>query len=169
VAGLFSFPLWDTPIIGASGAVLALLTVYAMNFPNRRVLMFFIFPMPVWLAVVIIGFISIAFSMTSTGGIAHITHLGGILAALGYIKAWPLFLRLVWRFKKNRYAGRTGPVAEPAESNEYDVEAVDTILKKISMSGLGSLTVGERDILKKASARLAGKGKKGRIIPFDIS
>ena len=83
-SGLLSIFLWNTSIIGALGAILGLLTVYACYFPDRTISMFFIFPMPVKFAVIIIGAISLWGASTGAGGIAHLMHLGGILIGLLY-------------------------------------------------------------------------------------
>ncbi|HEX7510857.1 MAG TPA: rhomboid family intramembrane serine protease, partial [Chitinivibrionales bacterium] len=91
-SGLLSVFLWHTHIIGASGAILGLLTIYACYFPDRTILMFFVFPMPVRFAVVVIGAISLWGASTGAGGIAYLTHLGGIGVGLLYYKFYePLF------------------------------------------------------------------------------
>jgi membrane associated rhomboid family serine protease len=152
-AGLFSFFLWNSPIIGASGAVLAILTVYAFYYPQRRVLMFFIFPMPVWIAVIIIGFISIAGSLSSAGGISHITHLGGILAALAWVKGKPLIERISWIFGKFVRRREIQKAKTAMMEKQRRDEMVDSVLKKISKSGMGSLSQSEKDILLRASRK----------------
>ena len=168
-AGLLSFVMWHNPIIGASGAVLALLTVYAFYFPQRRVLMFFIFPMPVWLAVAIIGFISLAGSMSGPGGIAHLTHLGGILAAVIYVKLFPLLARAGGEHRRRRSEQRMRHQAEERGSQQrFFEDHVDPILKKISEQGMGSLSAEERKILRAASRRGRDGGDASKIIPFDF-
>jgi membrane associated rhomboid family serine protease len=162
-AGLLSFFTWNTPIIGASGAVLALLTVYAMYFPRRQVLMFFIFPMPVWLAVIIIGFISLAGSIGSAGGIAHLTHLGGIMVALVYVKGVQSAAWLSRRIYRQNTA-----VTNPEDNTvrNYDESQVDPILEKIHLHGMDSLTRQERNTLLRFSAE--SRKKRGKVIPFDF-
>ena len=71
----------DIPMLGASGAVYAVLTAYAIKYPNNRLIIFPI-PIPVKAIYVVIGFI--AFSIYAGvvdlfSGIAHFGHLGGIL------------------------------------------------------------------------------------------
>jgi len=71
----------DIPMLGASGAVYAVLTAYAVKYPNNRLIIFPI-PVPVKAMYVVIGFI--AFSVVAgftdiASGIAHFGHLGGIL------------------------------------------------------------------------------------------
>ena len=83
----FADQLYYALTIGASGAVYGVLLAYAMYFPNRPIYMYFFFPVPAKYFVIIIGGISLLSSLGGPGGgIAHTTHLGGLLA--GY-----LFLR----------------------------------------------------------------------------
>jgi len=154
-AGLFSLLMiffGDTLIIGASGAVLALLTAYAWYYPDRKLLLFFLFPVPVRIAVIIFGAISLAFAFQSGGGIAHITHLGGIIVAIVYLKyyntgiSWYQHIRALKAEKTmRRYAARK------INRDKYYEEVIDPILKKISEQGMASLTRDERKKLKRAS------------------
>ena len=80
-------PIYYTNVMGASGAVYGLLFAWAKYFPSRQVLMFFVFPVPARTFVVIMGAMALWFAATSTGsGIAHATHLGGILAGWLYLQ-----------------------------------------------------------------------------------
>jgi rhomboid family protein len=70
--------------IGASGAIYGLLLAYGLTFPNRPIYVYFVFPIPAKYFVMIIGFIALLSSMAAGGSdIAHITHLGGLVA--GYV------------------------------------------------------------------------------------
>jgi membrane associated rhomboid family serine protease len=83
----FADQLYYALTIGASGAVYGVLLAYAMYFPNRPIYMYFFFPIPAKYFVPIIGGISLLSSMSGPGGgIAHTTHLGGLLAAYLYLK-----------------------------------------------------------------------------------
>ncbi len=167
-AGLLSFFTWNVPIIGASGAVLAILTVYAYYFPDRQVLMFFIFPVKVRIAVLIIGAISIFGSMQSVGGIAHLTHLGGIVIAIIYLKAYNPVVRW-WEEREEKKSEREmrHKAEERVAKERYFEEKVDPILKKISDEGMDSLTGEEKKILSQASKDHKEQFKKRRIFPFD--
>lgn len=73
--------------VGASGAVYGLLLAYARYFPHRPIYMYFVFPIPAKYFVLIIGAISLLSSIDGPGGgIAHTTHLGGLLAGYLYLK-----------------------------------------------------------------------------------
>jgi len=157
-SGLFSVLQWNSFIIGASGAVLALLTAYAYYFPDRTILMFFVFPLPVRLAVVIIGIMSLFGASSGSGGIAYLTHLGGIAVALLYVKyygpfiAWLEERRLPAQQKKPSVL-QFRPKKENAGKRQYFEEVIDPILKKISEKGIDSLTPEERRKLDDASKK----------------
>jgi membrane associated rhomboid family serine protease len=75
-------------MLGASGAVSAAFIVYAMYYPTREILLFFIVPVPIWLAAVL--FLGIDFMMlmqqlqgAPSAGVAFAAHLGG--AAYGFL------------------------------------------------------------------------------------
>lgn len=73
--------------IGASGAVFGVLLAYGMYFPDRPIYMYMIFPIPAKYFVIIIGAISLLSSMNGPGGgVAHTTHLGGLIAGYLYLK-----------------------------------------------------------------------------------
>jgi len=79
--------LYASDIIGASGAVYGLLLAYALYFPNRPIYMYFVFPIPAKIFVIIMGGLAFYSSMSeSGGGVANATHLGGLLIALVYLK-----------------------------------------------------------------------------------
>jgi membrane associated rhomboid family serine protease len=91
----FAGQLYSANIIGASGAVYGLLLAYARYFPDRPIYMYFLFPIPAKIFVMIMGAIAFYASLTQAGGVANATHLGGLLVAY-------LFLN----------SGRTHPLAE---------------------------------------------------------
>ena len=83
----FADQVYYSLTIGASGAVYGVLLAYALYFPHRPILLYFIFPIPAKYFVMIIGAISLLSSMGGPGGgIAHTTHLGGLVAAYLYLK-----------------------------------------------------------------------------------
>jgi membrane associated rhomboid family serine protease len=79
--------LYDSLTIGASGAVYGVLLAYGLSFPNRPIYMYFVFPIPAKYFVLIIGAISFFSSLGGGSGIAHTTHLGGLLAGYLYLKS----------------------------------------------------------------------------------
>src|SRR5687767_3787001 len=84
----FADQLYYSRTIGASGAVYGILLAYAMYFPHRPIYLYFVFPIPAKYFVLIIGAISLLSSMNGPGsGVAHTTHLGGLVAAYLYLKS----------------------------------------------------------------------------------
>jgi len=93
VPGSFGAQLYYSLTIGASGAIYGILLAYALYFPNRPILLYFIFPIPAKYFVAIMGGISLLSSMSGPGGgIAHTTHLGGLVAGYLYLKGGRLHL-----------------------------------------------------------------------------
>jgi len=92
------------PTIGASGAVYGILLAYALYFPERRILLYFLIPIPVRIFVVIIGLIALINSLgTSGSGIAHIAHLGGLVFGWAYLRGWGpgnILRRWLWRRRR---------------------------------------------------------------------
>lgn len=88
LAGVFSVIVgfvfggrWDYPIVGASGAIFAVLAAFSILYPNATMLLFFVVPMKarwiIWIAIA--G--DLLFFIASPGyNVAIQTHLGGALA-----------------------------------------------------------------------------------------
>ena len=55
----FAQQLQRSIVIGASGAIYGLLLAYALYFPDRPIYMYFVFPIPAKIFVVIIGAIAL--------------------------------------------------------------------------------------------------------------
>jgi membrane associated rhomboid family serine protease len=72
--------------VGASGAVYGILLAFALYFPYRPILLMFIFPVPAKYAVMIMGGIALLSSTSAGGGVAHVTHLGGLVAGYLFLK-----------------------------------------------------------------------------------
>jgi membrane associated rhomboid family serine protease len=163
----------DAPVryaaYGASGAVTAVLVLYACHFPTRTILLFFLLPIPIWLLVVI-DVVGDAFGMLSgqTGGVAVACHVGGAAFAFAYYKLqWRLLN--VWSWLRSRRLSRPrlrvyreeeaprprAPVsvaAAPKKDVDEHLEAkLDEVLEKVARYGQDSLTDSERQILFRAS------------------
>lgn len=83
---LYGFVTGDTtPALGASGAVMAVLIVSTALFPMRMLLLFFVVPMPQFIAVALYVVSDVLGLFGGGGGIAHAAHLGG--AVYGWIYA----------------------------------------------------------------------------------
>lgn len=93
-AVVFQIPVaWNTPSVGASGAVFGLLTAYAMLYPNRRLYVWLLFPVKAKWVVLGAFLLELYLGLTQWGsGIAHLAHVGG--AVVGW-----LYLKRFWRFR----------------------------------------------------------------------
>ena len=95
-------------VIGASGAIYGLLLAYALYFPERPILMALLFPIPAKYFVIIIGAIALYSSLGTGGGVAHATHLAGLIVGYLYLKGprKPLeeiqYQYLRWRYNRAR-------------------------------------------------------------------
>lgn len=79
--------LYQSDVIGASGAVYGLLLAFAMYFPDRPIYMYLLFPVPAKIFVIIMGAIAFYLSVSGGGGgVANATHLGGLLVAYLFLK-----------------------------------------------------------------------------------
>lgn len=131
--------------VGASGAIMGLLAVYALLFPNRQILFFLIVPMKMKyfiLIIIAVDFIS-GTNFLSTGT-AHFCHLGGILAGFLYLffsgRFGEFFLRLEERMR-----------ARDAEKEQTVRNTVDALLEKIRHEGIHTLSAREKRFLNNAS------------------
>jgi membrane associated rhomboid family serine protease len=98
------------PVIGASGAIYGILLAFAWLFPNRPILlMFFPVPIPAKYMVILFGFIELYSSRGGAGGgIAHLTHLGGLLFGFLYM-AYPMIRQKFRREYYKRKRSQRGP------------------------------------------------------------
>ncbi|HMK52172.1 MAG TPA: rhomboid family intramembrane serine protease [Thermodesulfobacteriota bacterium] len=97
------------PVIGASGAIYGILLAFAWLFPNRPILIYFLFPVPAKYMVIIFGLIEFFSSMGgSGGGVAHLTHLGGLLFGFFYM-GYPAIRQKIRREYYKRKWSQKGP------------------------------------------------------------
>ena len=132
------------PMVGASGAILGVLTACAILFPHF-VVFIVIFPVPIRVAAVIfmgIAFFTVLSKGANAGGEA--CHFAGIAVGAIYVlsDSWRTALKL--RFKASKWE-------KYIESERRLRIEVDRILKKVHDHGIQSLTPSEKSILKKAT------------------
>jgi len=150
-------------MLGASGGVVAVLILFALNFPRQTIYVWGVLPLPMWvLAIFIIGSDVMGAmgspALTRGGNVAFTAHLGGALFAYLYYRGgWKLQNWLPGSFSLPHIKRKTGlRIHEPEQPRERNVatetdDRVDDILKKIQEQGQDSLTWRERRILEKAS------------------
>ncbi len=131
-------------MIGASGAVLGVLTACAILFPHF-IVFFLFFPMPIRVfAIILICIASVRVLSKGANAGGEACHLAGIAAGAFYVlsDSWRTAIKL--RFKAKRWD-------RYVESERRLRIEVDRILKKVHDSGLHSLTSAEKRLLKKAT------------------
>jgi membrane associated rhomboid family serine protease len=135
------------PVVGASGAIYGLLLAFGITFPNRLVYLWFFVPIKAKHLVVVFGlFEFIAAISTTSSGIAHFAHLGGMLVGFLYLRSQN------GSFWKRLRSGSLRWWRRRSETQAVDLEEeVDRILEKISRHGMESLSERERKILDFAS------------------
>lgn len=158
---------WVYPgrVVGASAAIVGILVLFACNWPNQRVLLFFIFPVPVWLlAVLFVALDALVFVGGERGRTAVEAHLAGAAFAFLYhrnnwhLSGWYRNFQ-EWRRRRSRpqlrvYHEEDEPIVKlgASLSEEDQLEAkVDAVLEKLSRVGQENLTPHEKEILQKAS------------------
>lgn len=162
---------WTT--VGASGAVYAILLAFGMIFPEQRI---FIFPLPIpikakWFVIIYAAIELFSAISTTSDGVAHIAHLGGMVFGFFLIRYWakhPTSGYGSWRvadFFENMRNGSGGrsdggifgnrgqKVHDSSSGNadwDYNAEKkqrqkeIDAILDKIRRSGYDSLSKEEK-------------------------
>jgi hypothetical protein len=153
------------PAVGASGAIAGIVVLYALNFPHRTLLLFFVIPMPAWVAGLLIVLLDIYGALTGAGHIAFTAHLGGAAFAFLYfqlgwnLSRWSGWLSLDW-LKPRPKLRVHDPDGKDREKQDLS-EEVDRILQKISAEGEESLTRKERRTLETASREYQKKRRDG--------
>jgi membrane associated rhomboid family serine protease len=177
--GGLAFTMWAylaEPIaatcLGASGAVTAVMVLYACHYPKRVIYLWFLLPIPIWLFV---GFQVAQDFFVFAGrihtGTAVTVHLAGAAFGFLYYKGnwrimnWLPNLRTWQRDRKARSRFRiyeerderprtpvhVGAPPAVAEVDEQLEAKLDAVLQKVSQLGKESLTDSEKQILLRAS------------------
>ncbi|MBN1151375.1 rhomboid family intramembrane serine protease [candidate division WOR-3 bacterium] len=150
------------PVIGSSGIVFALLLAYGLEFPNRKLYLYFLFPIKAKYLALLLGVVEILMIFSdNSSNIAHLAHLGGMVFGLAYLKVFKRqkpssrqsYYNVPYRvFNQDEKSIKTGGLIK-----FYDDETIkrelDRILEKINYQGKDSLTVEEIMILKEAGRR----------------
>lgn len=93
------FQLYNTPVLGASGAVFGLLAAYGYLFPNTELYLMFI-PVPIKAKYFVIGYAAIelfsGIANSPGDNVAHFAHLGGALVGV--------IMLLIWNRNKNQFS-----------------------------------------------------------------
>jgi membrane associated rhomboid family serine protease len=152
------------PMVGASGAVYAVLLGYAYFWPRDVIYLWFVLPVQVWVLTTFLVFASVFLGLAGTGdGVAHFAHLGGL--AFGYLYIWIAERRRAARVKPfkqaappqgSRFQTPAGRERDALERwkrisrdglHELNREEIDSLLEKASVQGVASLSADERAFL----------------------
>jgi membrane associated rhomboid family serine protease len=153
------------PLLGASGAVTAVIIAFICYFPRATVLLFFVLPMPAWaLGIFLIGGDVLGSLRTPVPGeprTAHDVHLvGAAFAAAYWYFHWHLSTIMPTAWLGNVKGWLRKPklkIHDPEPTYEnLDAEA-DRVLAKINEHGEASLTPAERRVLEDYSRRMRQK------------
>lgn len=155
-------------LLGASGAVTAVVLLFVLHYPKRTILLMFVLPVPAWVVgVLIIGgnlwAMGAGGPMAGQQAVAYDVHLAGAAFAILYFRfGWSLgnFLpnlsgmRSSWK----RFRARSRLRIHDPDQDEGDVdEEGDRLLIKVHREGEASLTAKERRILEAYSRRMRQK------------
>jgi membrane associated rhomboid family serine protease len=181
------FLLWQLlgedvfPLIGASGAVMAVIMLYTLHFPRQQIGLFFgllVVEMRFLLMfIIILEMYPVLLELGGAGGpsrVAHVAHLAGLAFGWAYYRygwrmtnwlpsqAWNKVASLARnprRWWKSRQARKMLKVYQPKSPASPSLEEeVDRILQKISDVGEASLTPVERDTLTRAAREYRQRG-----------
>ena len=162
----------DAPIVGASGAILGVLLVYATLWPREKVYIWGALPVEArWL---VIGYtvISVVGGLGGLGsfgaGTAHFAHLGGVVGAFLYLRFidYRSPLRSYQRKLDTATYGKRGWGLSAGNEeiasweaiprvglHPMNVEELDRVIAKAKRDGVRSLTSDERAFLHRMSLR----------------
>ncbi len=133
------------PLVGASGGVLGVMVACAVMFPQIKVLLFFILPIPIRVLVAFITFgyvINVLQRGNNAGG--DLCHLGGMATAVAWIFLTPALSRMTEKRQEGAYQRKL----DQERALQYEV---DRILAKVHEKGIHSLTRKEKQILQHAT------------------
>jgi len=90
---------WQTPTIGASGAIFGVLLAFGVLYPDQKVLVGFLFPLKAKYLVMIYAAIQLLVTLSaSNSGVSTVAHLGGMAFGWVYLKSrWPKLRLPDWR------------------------------------------------------------------------
>jgi membrane associated rhomboid family serine protease len=156
---------WNSqvPLVGASGAIFGLLLAFGLMFPERRIYLYFLFPIKAKYFVLLFGlFELIAVTQQRADGIGHLAHLGGMVVGYLFLKGGMRLPRFgggsdrlrsaIHRYRMKSRMRVVRPEDDPSGPRSEE-DRINEILEKISREGLQSLTEEEQEILRRASRR----------------
>jgi membrane associated rhomboid family serine protease len=145
-------PSSGIPTIGASGAIFGLIIAFAMTFPERVLLLYFVIRIKAKYFAVLVGLLELLALFLMPGApIARFAHLGGLVVGFVYLRRRRIFGAIF-----RRASGVQDRLAEAAERRAEErrmriQEEINRILDKINNEGMHALTDRERRFLEEQS------------------
>lgn len=153
-----------TPLIGASAGVFGVIVACAYIQPNMIVQLLFP-PIPLkmkWMAYGYVGIAGVNLIMQGQNAGGDAAHIGGAVAGFFFIRNSHLLRDFFDVFQNSnkpkkarptraRRAPGRGQQSERGQARKPSDDEVDRVLRKVSASGLHSLSKKEKEILRKAS------------------
>lgn len=153
-------------MLGASGGVVAVFLLFVFHFPKMTVLLMLVFPVPAWVAGLLVVGSDVMLAFHTGSKVAFDVHLvGAAFAACYYYGHWRIAPLLgIFQGRRPKLRVRS-PDDEPdpydpptprssSRSSEQVDEEADRILEKLHREGQDSLTRKERRILEDYSRRM---------------
>jgi membrane associated rhomboid family serine protease len=153
-------------VVGASAALFAVLTAFAMYWPRARIYIWGILPVEAWLLVVGYVLYNLWSGVGGTGGnVANFAHIGGAVFGFGYLKwhGWRrgaprrAFQQRVTETPSTALSDKTAlqrwEAIDTRTLHELNRDEVDLLLQKARVLGVRGLTPEERAFLDRMSTR----------------
>jgi membrane associated rhomboid family serine protease len=135
--------------VGASGAVLGVLTAFGLLYPDAPVLLLFI-PVPAKVLVIFLALLNLFSAAGAQGGISYIAHVGGMAAGYLMLRGVPFTRGLRGRWSARERERRQERRAELKQH-------MDDILDKMNREGRESLSQQDWRSLLDESRRMRDK------------
>jgi membrane associated rhomboid family serine protease len=148
-------------LVGASGGVAGILTIFVFHFPTRTILLNLFIPVPAWLLGLLWLVTNISGAVMGGDNVAYTAHLGGAAFGLLFYKThWCLFSLLPAKMAmpslKRKPPLRVHRPPQHPQEEQLSAQA-DAILEKIGRQGQDSLTPNERRVLEEYSRQMQQK------------
>jgi len=146
-------------LIGASGAIYGILLAYGLMFPNRKIFIYFLFPIKVKYFVILLGGVAFISSLGYSGSnISHLTHLSGMLIGFIYLRSNTYLPRLLLLIN-SILAEIKNKREDKKQARDFAAKKhIDKLLDKINDVGYDGLNEKEKKDLYNHSRHI-GKNK----------
>jgi membrane associated rhomboid family serine protease len=147
---------YNSPVVGASGAIFGLYLAYAMMFPDSYVYLMFLIPIKAKYLVAGLAVFQLANGLAGPSGVAYFAHLGGMAAGLLFFRG-EITQRLKFSMGARRrwksYVRERRTQDRQEHEHQQETDNIDSILDKISEKGYPNLSTTEKRILENYSRK----------------